>query len=374
MDLRLGLPAVAVLGVALTCGAAYAPSSKIEGRATATRAFAERAAPGLIYVANTATDSITAYLSNSAGAVTSVLTLAGSRTELDGPVGMAFDAAGRLYVVNHGTSSSVTVYSAGASGNVAPLRTLAGPNTDLNDVAEFPDYPTGAIAVDLAHDRMFVARISLEQSPFCCDVLIYSAGATGDEAPIGSIGLEDGYNEVGSGPSVTTAPNFGFYGREILVGTNFNACCHGDTGWSYYTSANLSYTGSFSYYGSGGLAGFAVSPISGNIVAAQGGDIDIWPAGETGTGDWPFTCPQGCLLPLASFGSGIAAVAVDPTDTIWALDSSTNALESFAPGSTTPRFATRVFGASAVTVEAHGPTILSPPCTRPGRCHQPFAH
>lgn len=68
----------------------------------------------------------------------------GANTGLAGPRGIAVDSNGNIYVVSDGllyngaavapfgvTSPRVTVYSAGSSGNVAPIATIGGSLTGL---------------------------------------------------------------------------------------------------------------------------------------------------------------------------------------------------------------------------------------------------
>src|SRR5207247_11230668 len=68
-------------------------------------------------------------------------TITESNTRLSRPEGIAFDAAGDLYVANV-SNNSITVYAAGTTGNATPTATIAGSNTGLNG-------PTG-IALDAA--------------------------------------------------------------------------------------------------------------------------------------------------------------------------------------------------------------------------------
>jgi len=65
--------------------------------------------------------------------------------------GIALDATGRLYVANSATNS-ITVYAAAATGNVTPMATIAGSNTGLH-------LPTG-ITVDAAGSAIYVGNFS----------------------------------------------------------------------------------------------------------------------------------------------------------------------------------------------------------------------
>jgi hypothetical protein len=317
-------------------------------------------------VANSPTNSITAYLSTETGDARPVLTLAGPRTRLDGPVGLTFDAEGRLYVVNHGSSSSVTVYAPFAHGDVAPLRILAGVRTGLRDVAMPADFPTGAIAVDLAHNRMFVARISPEQAPLGNVVLVFRANAAGDESPLGSIGPMDSPSLTGQ--AAETSPGIAFEGdRELVISQNYNACCHGGDGWAYYRASDLAAIGKgFWYYEDFGIYGFAIAPYTGEIVDIYFSRIDVWAPNTTGTdtcaGNGP---PCVATMPLRKLGGAFTAVAVDANDTIWAL-SGPSELEAFSAHDATPRLITGLIGATAIAIrQISGPRCnLSPFCPR----------
>ena len=76
-------------------------------------------AAGGIYVANTLSDSVTAYQASSNGNVVPSITISGSNTGLAGPDGIALDSGGNLYVANEETDS-ITVYSAGSKETLRP--------------------------------------------------------------------------------------------------------------------------------------------------------------------------------------------------------------------------------------------------------------
>ncbi len=94
-----------------------------------------------IYVANIGggldgNGSITVFSSGSFGNVPPIATISGSNTGINGPVAIALDSGGNIYVLNQGGSGSVTVYAAGSNGNVSPFATITGSNTLLG-------FPTG---------------------------------------------------------------------------------------------------------------------------------------------------------------------------------------------------------------------------------------
>ncbi len=139
---------------------------------------------GQIYVANltggpSGNGSITVYSAGANGNSTPTQTIAAASsgsdlTGLSGPLGVAVDAAGKIYVTNHSSSGySLTVYAAGANGNAAPVASVSGANTGL-------DYPTG-VALD-ANDNIYVANY------YNNSVTVYAAKASnGNVAPQASI-------------------------------------------------------------------------------------------------------------------------------------------------------------------------------------------
>jgi hypothetical protein len=132
-----------------------------------------------IYVANGGTGSsgfsLTVYAAGSSGNVAPVRTISGSSTLLYDPFGPALDASRNMYVANF--NNTVTVYAANANGNVAPIQTVSGSSTGLN-------HPFG-ITLD-ASRNIYVSNGPLPDGPF--SVTVYAAGATGNVAPIRTIG------------------------------------------------------------------------------------------------------------------------------------------------------------------------------------------
>jgi len=77
----------------------------------------------VIYVSNFGNHSVTVYASTARANHAPLRRIAGPRTALAGPVGLALDARNHLYVANR-TGGVVTVYGPTADGNAAPLRML----------------------------------------------------------------------------------------------------------------------------------------------------------------------------------------------------------------------------------------------------------
>jgi hypothetical protein len=98
---------------------------------------------GNIYVANakggtSSQGSITVYPPHSTGDATPVATISGANTGLNEPVGVALDPRGNIYAVNRAGFTglgSVTVYQSGSNGNIAPVRKLAGERTRISTPA-----------------------------------------------------------------------------------------------------------------------------------------------------------------------------------------------------------------------------------------------
>jgi hypothetical protein len=109
--------------------------------------------------------------------------IAGSKTYLKYPDKIAVDATGNIYLINLGIlSSRVLVFSAGATGNVAPIEDIHGPSTELR-------LPSG-IAVSPLNGDIYVANESnsIPHTPeYKGYVLIFPPKATGDTPPTGMI-------------------------------------------------------------------------------------------------------------------------------------------------------------------------------------------
>ncbi len=126
---------------------------------------------GSLYVANSNGSSITVYAPGARGIAAPLRTIRGALTGLGTPVGVTLDAAGRLYVSNYG-ANSITVYAPGATGNVAPLRTISGTLTGLSS-------PAG-VALD-ADGRLYVSNYGANS------ITVYAPGAIGNVAPLRAI-------------------------------------------------------------------------------------------------------------------------------------------------------------------------------------------
>jgi hypothetical protein len=114
------------------------------------------------------------------GNVAPIRTISGSKTGLNFPDAVAIDGSGNVYVSQWapGDVFGVNVYAAGAQGNVAPIQAIAGSKTGVNG-------PVG-IAVDAGHN-IYVANVDAANQVYPGSVTVYAAGATGNVAPIQTI-------------------------------------------------------------------------------------------------------------------------------------------------------------------------------------------
>src|SRR3989475_212163 len=86
----------------------------------------------VLYVVNSGANSVAAYAPGASGdAAPTAVIHGGSNTGLNGPRGIALDAAGNIFVANYGVGT-VTGYAPGASGTATPTTTIAGSNTGLS--------------------------------------------------------------------------------------------------------------------------------------------------------------------------------------------------------------------------------------------------
>ncbi len=145
-----------------------------------------RDASGRIYVTNAPTNTVTVYAASANGNVPPIAVIGGSKTRLANPNGIALDASSKIYVLS-GAENRITVYPALASStgilNEAPIAAIAGSKTRL-------DSPAG-IALD-SQGNIYVANdlggpvVAGE----CYDkgtVTVYPAGSHGNVAPIATI-------------------------------------------------------------------------------------------------------------------------------------------------------------------------------------------
>lgn len=152
-----------------------------------------------LYVANLGGNAVTVYPIGVSGNVKPIQTISGSKTGLIDPTDVALDASGNIYVANQNgeDNDSVTVYAAGSNGNVSPIRTIAGSNTAMN-------YAFG-VALD-SSQNVYVTNGSGGSSGQG-SITVYSAGATGNVAPVSTIAGSKTKLDVPFGLALDTANN-----------------------------------------------------------------------------------------------------------------------------------------------------------------------
>jgi len=150
-------------------------------------------AHGKIYLADSGGTNMTAriavFAANSDGNVPPIATIAGDKTGLADPSGLALDSAGDLYVLNDtggdDKRGSIAVYPPGTNGNVAPKATIADGVHDKNTQLNTPK----GLALDSA-GNIYVTNASGIDT-----VTVYAAGKFGNVAPVKIIsGADTGLN------------------------------------------------------------------------------------------------------------------------------------------------------------------------------------
>ncbi|HUY25889.1 MAG TPA: kelch repeat-containing protein [Candidatus Binataceae bacterium] len=157
----------------LTGDGNLAPSLRIAGPDTGINGPEGVAADaaGNIYVANSTSGTVTVYPAASNGDAAPSNTI--SAPSLTGPAGIALDSSANIYVVNNAQSvtPSVQIFAAGSNGGAAPMTIIQGANTHL-------DQPT-AITLDTS-GNLYVLNSGSSGQP---SITAYPAGSTGDAAP-----------------------------------------------------------------------------------------------------------------------------------------------------------------------------------------------
>jgi sugar lactone lactonase YvrE len=120
------------------------PLTDLNGYATGlgTPAGVAIASSGDFYVTNAGATSyytsVTEYSANSNGNVFPIAKISGAATTLNLPAGIALDASSYIYVSNGIAASSsgwIAVFSPNSTGNIAPARVMQGGSTGLNGPA-----------------------------------------------------------------------------------------------------------------------------------------------------------------------------------------------------------------------------------------------
>jgi len=150
---------------------------------------------GKIYVANGSADrqvsnTVTIYAPGSNAATAPVASIGWDyrgtdKAEISSPFAVAIDKEGKVYVANQGGGynfdGSITVYSAGSTGNVAPVAMIAGSKTGDNTGLNSPN----GLALDAAN-KLYVLN-EFGSAGQGGHITIYPPGASGNIAPEATI-------------------------------------------------------------------------------------------------------------------------------------------------------------------------------------------
>jgi DNA-binding beta-propeller fold protein YncE len=117
--------------------------------------------------------SITVYRSDASGDTAPVRVIAGPRTGMNWPTGLALDVERRELFVANDMDHSVLVFAADADGDAAPLRVLKGARTGMQN-------PTG-VHVDAKNGEIWVANFGNHS------LTVYPRTAEGDVPPLRTI-------------------------------------------------------------------------------------------------------------------------------------------------------------------------------------------
>ena len=114
--------------------------------------------------------SITVYRKDAQGDAQPLRTIAGPRTQMNWPTGIALDEDRNEIFIGNDGGNSVLVFDAEASGDAAPLRVIKGPASMVSN-------PTG-VFFDKKNKELWVANFGNHTSA------VYSPDANGDAAPL----------------------------------------------------------------------------------------------------------------------------------------------------------------------------------------------
>jgi len=308
---------------------------------TATPTPTPTAVPGLapVFVTNAGYWSyrcngyaVTAFAPGSSGDVAPTATICGVDSGIFGPVGIAVDSSGNIYVANI-FAESVTVYPAGSNGDIPPISTIAGLSNDQCTDSNTPylcctDSGAGTctdntglrsphgVTLD-STGNIYVANTNAN------NLTVYSAGSNGNVPPVAivsgtSTGLNSPYGiAVDSGGKIYVANPGG--GPPDCAGTGGNGCGSitiypADSNGDVTPIAIISGPNT----GLNGAIGVAVDS-NGNIYVANSASpnsVTVYPAGSNGDVT-PSTTISGPNTGLAA----VEGLAVDSSENIYAVSS-----------------------------------------------------
>ncbi len=284
-------------------------------------------ASGKIYVLNGGNNSITVYppLASSTGILNEapVASIAGRKTRLDNPAGIALDSQGDIYVANDlggpvvaGESydkGMVTVYHSGSHGNVAPIATISGAETELA-------YPIG-IALD-SGGNIYVSNSNTANSSSglndFASITVYPAGSNGNASPSSVIAGDSTGLTYSPGIALDSSRNLYAVGYESGVGYGVNVYPAGSNG---NVPPSASIVGANT--GLDGPAGIALDS-GGSLYVANsyggptgGGSVTIYSAGSNGD-----AAPATTITSSFTGIDGASGIAVDSAGKIYVANES----------------------------------------------------
>ena len=141
-----------------------------------------------MYVANRDANAITEYSTLDGGAL--IGTIAGSNTQLNGPMAVAAGSSGTVYVLSN---QEILEFPAGQTGNISPSAVIGGPHTGLY-------WPSG-IAVDSA-ENIYVTNIASNEPDD--SIMEFASGSKGDASPV--VEIAGPKARLGEGPVARIVP------------------------------------------------------------------------------------------------------------------------------------------------------------------------
>jgi len=151
-------------------GSAGSLEQLIAGVAVAPQAVVPTQVSSTIYVTDRVAATIQEFPVNSGYIGPLSAAIIGSNTQLADPVTVAVDAAGNIYAAND-EDSKILIFPVGSNGNAQPA-TLGGSNTGITD--------TGAVAID--HNGLIYVANHVSNS-----IVVFPYGSTGNMFPVHTI-------------------------------------------------------------------------------------------------------------------------------------------------------------------------------------------